>query len=123
VPTAGLTRFIYVRSMAFKSATEFLIGSRFIFGFLLFIADKMGDLSLQEPEPQKIIGSGNDWFPPTPIQVSLACKARPGHGSNKLRESESDLSGDSASHHEICCTITADLIYKPLSESDYDGNR
>jgi hypothetical protein len=30
---------------------KFLSGSRLVFGSLLFIANKMGDLSLQEPEP------------------------------------------------------------------------
>jgi hypothetical protein len=47
----GLTRFIYVRSMEFDSTNKFLPGSRLVFGSLLFIADKMGDLSLQESEP------------------------------------------------------------------------
>jgi hypothetical protein len=49
-PTVGHMRFVYVRSMAFKSATKFLPGSRLAFGSLLFISDKMGDLRLQEPE-------------------------------------------------------------------------
>jgi hypothetical protein len=43
-------RFIYVRSMAFKSATKFLLGSRCVCRSLLFITDEMGDLSLEEPE-------------------------------------------------------------------------
>jgi hypothetical protein len=37
---------IYVRLMAFKSTSKFLLGSRLVFGSLLFVADKMGDLSL-----------------------------------------------------------------------------
>jgi hypothetical protein len=43
----GLTRFIYVRLMAFESTSNFLPGSRLVFGSLLFIADKTGDLRLQ----------------------------------------------------------------------------
>jgi hypothetical protein len=43
--------FIYVRSMAFDSTSKFLPGSRLVFGSLRFIADKTGDLSLQEPKP------------------------------------------------------------------------
>jgi hypothetical protein len=49
-PTVGIMRFIYVRSMVFESATKFLSGSRLVFECLLFIADKMRDLSSQEPE-------------------------------------------------------------------------
>jgi hypothetical protein len=55
----GLTRFIYVRS-------------RLVFRFLLFIIDKMGDLSLQEPESREIIRSDTNRFPPMPVQVDLA---------------------------------------------------
>jgi hypothetical protein len=123
VPIVGLTGFIYVRSMVFESAIKFLSGSRLVFGSLLFIADMMGDLSLQESEPQAIIGSDADQFPPTPVRVSLACEARPEHKSNKLAESKSDLFGDTVSHHDIYCPITADPIYKPLWESDSDDNR
>jgi hypothetical protein len=47
----GLTRFICVRSMMFELATKFLPCSRLVFGSLLFIADKIGDMSLQEAEP------------------------------------------------------------------------
>jgi hypothetical protein len=49
----GLTVFIYMRSMTFESATKFFPGSRMVFGSLLFIVDKMGDLSLQEPESKR----------------------------------------------------------------------
>jgi hypothetical protein len=46
VPTVGLTRSDYVRSMAFQSTTKFLPGSRWVLGSHLFIVDKFGDLSL-----------------------------------------------------------------------------
>jgi hypothetical protein len=42
----GLTTFIYMRSMVFKLATKFLPDSRLIFGSLLYIDNKMGDLTL-----------------------------------------------------------------------------
>jgi hypothetical protein len=71
----GLTRFIDVRSMEFDSTNKFLPGSRLVFGSLLFIADKMGDLSLQESEPRQIIGSDTGQFPPTLARVGLACEA------------------------------------------------
>jgi hypothetical protein len=41
-----LTRIVYVRSMAYKSTSNFLSISRLVFRPLLFIADKFGDLSL-----------------------------------------------------------------------------
>jgi hypothetical protein len=66
-PTVGLTRFIYMRSMAFKLTSKFLLGSRLVLRSLLFITDKMGDLSLQEPEPREIARSDTDSFPPMPI--------------------------------------------------------
>jgi hypothetical protein len=67
VPSVGLTRLIYVRSMAFRSTNKFLLGSRLLFGSLLFIADKMGNLSLQEPKPQETTGSDTDHLIPTPV--------------------------------------------------------
>jgi hypothetical protein len=34
-----------------------------------------------------------------------------------------DPSGAHIDHHEICCLDAIDPIYKPSSESDYDGGR
>jgi hypothetical protein len=42
----GLTRFDYVRSMAFQSTIKFLPGSRWVLRSLLFIVDKFRNLSL-----------------------------------------------------------------------------
>jgi hypothetical protein len=53
-PTVGLTRSDYVRSMVFQSTTKFLLGSRWVLGSLLFVADKFGDLSLQELESLEV---------------------------------------------------------------------
>jgi hypothetical protein len=47
-PTMWLTRFIYVRSVAFKSTSKLLPGSRLVFGSLHFIVDNMRYLSLQD---------------------------------------------------------------------------
>jgi hypothetical protein len=63
----GLTIFIYVRLMAFRSTSMFLPGKRLVFGSLLFIADKFEDLSLHEP--------GTDHVPPILDQVSLIFEA------------------------------------------------
>jgi hypothetical protein len=51
--------------MTFKSISKFLLGSMLVFGSLLFIADKMGDLSLQDSEPREITGSDADRIPST----------------------------------------------------------
>jgi hypothetical protein len=64
-------RFNFMRSMAFESASKFLLGSMLVFRSLLFVADKMGDMSLQEPESWEIAGSDTDCVPPTPV----TCKA------------------------------------------------
>jgi hypothetical protein len=101
----GPTRFIYVKSMAFDSTSRFLPGSRLVIEYVLFIADKMGDLSLHQPESWEIDGSNTDHFPSTPTQAGLACEARLGHGSSGPGEFESDPSGDSVNHHEMSLTL------------------
>jgi hypothetical protein len=70
-----------------------------------------------------IIGSGANQFPPALVQVGLASEARPEHGSSELGESELDLFRDDAGQCKICCTVVANPIYKPLLESDSDGDR
>jgi hypothetical protein len=123
VLTVGPTRFIYVKSMAFDSTSRFLPGSRLVIGSVLFIADKMGDLSLHQPESWEIDGSNTDHFPLTPTRDGLACEARLGCGSSGPGEFESDPSGDSVDHHEICCPDTTDPNYKRWLESDFDGGQ
>jgi hypothetical protein len=112
-----------MRSMAFQSTSKFFSGSRLVFGSILFIADKMGDLSLQELESLEIVGSGIDHFPPPPARVYLTCEAQLGNGSSISGESELDPSGGNADHHEMCCPDAADPIYKPSPESDSDNNQ
>jgi hypothetical protein len=111
-------RFIYVRSMSFQSTSKFLPGTRTVFGSLLFIADKMGYLNLQEPESWEIVGLGTDIFPLASAEVDLACEARLGHGSSRSGGGE-----DNIDHHKICCPDAADPIYKSSLESDSDGYR
>jgi hypothetical protein len=119
----GLMRFIYVRSMALRSISKFLLSSRLVFESLLFIVDKMGDLSLQEPEPREVVGSDVDRFPPMPVRVSLACEAQLEHGHSDVVESESGPSGDYVDHHENSCPKAAYPIYKSSSGSDSDDDR
>jgi hypothetical protein len=119
----GLMRLSYVRSMAFQSTSKFLPDSRLVFGSLLFIADKMGDLSLQEPESQEINGVGIDRVHPIPARDGFACEAQLRHRSCLLGESDPYPSGDSVDHHEICCPTVIDPIYKPSLESDSDSGQ
>jgi hypothetical protein len=94
-----------------------------VFGSLLFIADKMRDLSLSEPKSREITGWDTGRFPPTLVRVGLACEAWLGHESSKSGESKSDPLGDNVDHHKICCLDTTDPIYKPSSESDSEGGQ
>jgi hypothetical protein len=95
----GLTRLDYVRSMVFQSINNFLHGSRWVLGSLLFIADKFGDLSLQESESPEVIGSGTGRLPPASVRVGLINEAQLGQGSTVLGESDSDPSGDKVDHN------------------------
>jgi hypothetical protein len=58
--------------------------SRWVFGSLLFGADKFGDLSLQEPESLEVTMSGTGHLPPAPVRVSFINKAQLRHGSIEL---------------------------------------
>jgi hypothetical protein len=55
-----------VRAMPFQSTTKFLPGSRWVVGSVLFIADKFGDLNLQESESREVVGLGTSYLPPIP---------------------------------------------------------
>jgi hypothetical protein len=66
-----------MRLMPFESTTKFLPDLRFVFGSLYFIANKLGDLSMQEPEQQEVSGSGADQLILTPARVSLITATRP----------------------------------------------
>jgi hypothetical protein len=86
----GLTRLGFVRAMVFnlhpivgthcgaheirlcesngvQSTSKFLPGSRWFLGSLIFIANKFGDLNLQEPKSQKVIMLGTVHLPTAPV--------------------------------------------------------
>jgi hypothetical protein len=98
VSTMGLTRSSFMRALAFQSTTKFLPDSRWILGSLLFIANKFGDLKLQEPESREVVGSSTGRLPPAPVQVDLINEARLGHRLVKLGKTDLDPSGDKADH-------------------------
>jgi hypothetical protein len=112
-----------MRSMAFQSTAKFLPVSTWVLGSLLFIADKFGDLSLQETESREIIGSGTSHLPPAPVRVSLINEAQLRHGSNKLGKMDSDPSEDKADHKSTSSPATIDPIYQPPMESDSNVNK
>jgi hypothetical protein len=90
-------------------------------GFLLFIADKFGDLSLQEPESlgQALTTSSSSQS----VQVSLINEAQLRHRSNMLGEADQDLSGDKADHNQARPLAKTDPIYQSLVESASDDDR
>jgi hypothetical protein len=116
-------RFYYVILMAFQSITKFLLGSRWVLGSLLFIADKFRDLSLQEFEPSEVTGSGTGHLSPAPVQVSLINKTQLRHESIKLEEASLDSSGDKADHNPAGSPATIDPIYQSPLKSDSVGDR
>jgi hypothetical protein len=122
-PTVGVMRSSYVRSMAFQSATKFLPSSRWALRSLLFIADKFGDLSLQEPESLKVTGLGTVHLPPASVQVGLVSEAQLGHESFELCEVGSDPLGDKADHNWASSPATVDPIYQSPPDSDSEGDR
>jgi hypothetical protein len=80
------------------------------FRSLLFIADKIKSLSLQEPEPREITKSDTDCFPLTPDRDGLAGETQLRHVSSRPGESKLDPLGDRVDHHEICYPDAADPI-------------
>jgi hypothetical protein len=66
--------------MTFQSMTKFLPGSRWFMGSLVFLTDKFGNLSLQEPKSSKVTRSGASRLPSTPVQVGLVNEAQFGLG-------------------------------------------
>jgi hypothetical protein len=110
-----------MRSMTFQSSNKFLPDSRWVLGSLLFIVDKFGDLSLQEPESREVTGLDTDHIPLIPARVGLVHEAQLKHGFNTLGEAESDPSWDKADHHGVSCPATANPIYQPLLEFDFDS--
>jgi hypothetical protein len=113
-----------MRSMAFQPTTKFFPDSRWVFGSLLFGADKFGDLSLQEPESLEVTMSGTDHLPPAPVRVSFINKAQLRHGSIELGggKMNSDPLGDKVDHNLASSIATTDPIYQLPAESDSKGD-
>jgi hypothetical protein len=82
----GLTRFDYVRLMAFQSTNKFLPSSRCVLVSLLFIDDKFGDLSLWESESPDVTGSATGYLPPAPVRVGHVNEAQLRPRSNALEK-------------------------------------
>jgi hypothetical protein len=113
----------FVRAMVFQSMTKFLPDSRWVLGSLLFIADKFGDLNLQEPESCEVNRSGTDHIPPAPVWVDLINEAQLGHGLVKLGKTDPNPSGDKVDHTLADSTTIIDPIYQSSPESESEGNR
>jgi hypothetical protein len=82
--------------MVFQSTTKFLPGSRWVLGSLLFIADKFGDMNLQEPRSREVIRSGTSRLPPALALVDLVKEARLRHKLIQLGKTDPEPLGDKA---------------------------
>jgi hypothetical protein len=107
--------------MVFQSTTKLLPSSRWFLGSLLFITDKFGYLSLQEPELREVIGSGTDRLSPASVRVSLINEAQLGHGLSELGRVDLDPPGDKADHTLVILAATTDPIYQSSPEIDSKG--
>jgi hypothetical protein len=112
----------FVRAMLFKSTTKILPGSRWVLGSLLFIADKFGDLNLQELESCEV-GLGTVHLPPSPVQVNLINEVGLGHGLVKLGKMGPDPSWNKADHTSAISAAITDPIYQWSLESNSEGDR
>jgi hypothetical protein len=112
-----------VRSMAFQSTTKFLLGSRWVLEFLLFIADQFRDLSLQELESPEVTESGTIDLPLAPIRVGLISDAQLRHGSTMLGEAGLDPSRVKPDHNQAGSPAATDPIDQSPSDSNFEGDR
>jgi hypothetical protein len=108
--------------MAFQSTSKFLPGSRWVLGSILFVANKFGDLSLQESKSREVNGSGTGHLPPAPVQVGLINEPQLRHGSEPGKANQ-DPSRDKADHILVVLVATTNPIYQSSPESNYEGNR
>jgi hypothetical protein len=112
-----------MRAMSFQSTTKFLPGLRWVLGSRLFIADKFGDLNLQEPKSCEVVRSGTVHLPPAPTQVSPINEAQLGHESIQVGKMDSNPSGDKADHTLAISVAITDPIYQSPLESDFKGDK
>jgi hypothetical protein len=96
---------------------------RWVLGNLLFIADKIGDLNLQEPDLLEVVGSGTDRLPPAPARVSIVIEAQLRHRLVKLGKMDPDPSGDKANHTLAVSAAITDPIHQSSPESNFEGDR
>jgi hypothetical protein len=115
----GITRSDYVRSMAFQSTTKLLPSLRWVIGSLLFVANKFGDLSLQQLKSLEV----TDRLPPALVRVNPINEAQLRHISIKLGKTDLDPSGDKTNHILVGSVATTDPIYQLPLESDFEGGR
>jgi hypothetical protein len=110
--------------MASQAFIKLSLSSRLVFGSLHFVANQLRDLSMQEPEPSEILGSGVDWVPLTLAQDGPTFAARLGHESNTARESEWGSSGNDVDHFGTRFLEASDPIcgFMPISEHDSDND-
>jgi hypothetical protein len=111
----------FMSAITYQSTTKFLPGSKWFLGSLQFITDKFRDLTLQEPESRKVIGSGTDPLPSGLVRVSLINETHLGHGLSKLGKMDLDPAEDKANHNLAVLTATTDPIYQSSPESDFEG--
>jgi hypothetical protein len=111
----------FMRAMTYQSTNKFLLGSRWFLGSFQFITDKFGDLTLQEPESCRIVGSGTGRLPPASVRVGLVNEAQLVHGLSKLGKTDLDPAGDKVDHTSAVPTATTDPIYQSPLESDSEG--
>jgi hypothetical protein len=109
--------------MTFQSTTKFLPGSRWVLGSFLFIADKLGDLNLQELELSKVIRSGTGHLPPDLVWVNLINEAQLGHWLIMLWKTDLEPSGDKSDHTLAISIAIIDPIYQSSLESDSEGDK
>jgi hypothetical protein len=92
-------------------------------GSLLFIADKFGDMNLQEPKSCKVIGLGTCHLPLAPVRVSLINEAHLRHGPVELRKIDPDPTGDNADPIQAIPIAIIDPIYQLPPGTNSEGDR
>jgi hypothetical protein len=85
--------------------------SRWFLGSLQFITDKFEDLTLQEHESRRIIGSGTSHLPLAPVQFGLINEVQLGHGLNELGKTGTNPAGNKADHTPAVPVATTGPIY------------
>jgi hypothetical protein len=84
------------KSMACKALTKFSPGTWFVLRSLHFIANRLWDLSIHEPEQQESMGLGIDRSPLTLAWVDFISEARQQAQTWCVGEYELDLSRENA---------------------------